>query len=654
MGRDQAPRLSASGAKRNNECAASLPRSYEMYQYLLREGIDGPQTSDVAERGTSLHDVCSRVPYACPDLGGPEVFDLPAKIREVESSLGMSLSGYERYVLANFLEKRDAFITMVIDSHPLGRDGVEEVELALDKRRLYQPFTAQGDPLPIADTWPAQGANPLREKSGLPDVHVVVKGGGYTVVGCCDYKTGYSEYDSADNPQLEELLGLMTTDELRRSGKAPNLGFAAIIAETALGEPITAPRYEAADLERCRQKLLDTAKPIIAFLDRMTATPAPVAGELDPKLDRDLDKAARIGSHCLYCDGKLCCGAIKMEAAKVDYALNHKYDKLLDAKLINPDGTVNTATVSQALHIYSALSSIMEIYQKVGDEAKEIARQVAAKGGKIDNIEMEPGRKRIAVAEKDPRKLHALVEPLTGQDYATFLESMDPKISGTNLRAFLADQLKLKENKVVDTLLASAIASGMDALYSKLGSSLLTGDDMPTFQAGISPVSPEKIAEYLGTKLGVDPDKAVLEAATRLSLPESELRESINVACGSLCPVCYEHEQPRVKVTGEIADVIQETAAELAAKHEATTARELAENSPAAKPAEASPEAPAAPKRRRRRTEAPALPAAGLPKEIPVATEVAPAPVGESVLTAKEEIPVAAAPIPAQVVCELV
>lgn len=524
--REKAPRLSASGAKRDNECPSSVTRSLELYSFLEKMDIDGSCGSGDANRGTAIHAVCAKIPVPLPDFGGCEVFDIRARVDALvpdmlaDGSLEMNLSGFERYIVTNFVEKRDAFINSVLDAHPLGRDGVEQVEISLDDRRLYLPFTAAGDALPMSDTWPAQGALPLQEKSGLPDVHLVVRGGGISIIGILDYKSGIQEYDPADNDQINDLLGLAAITEFRENGVAPTAGYGAFAYEADLGGPLSIAKFSDQDLAKAQKNIREASKPAIAFANRFTDLKT---GEPGPALDHDLDKAAKTGSHCLHCRGKMCCGALKITGAQLEYALQHKYDSILTQSLKDPSGTVNTKTISDVLHMTEAISTITAAYAKMQEDALEITRQLYAEGESIENVEVVPGKKRVVTNGETPASIHAKVLKLTGEDYSTFIQNVDITISASSLRAYLAAKMGKKEKEVMEDMEKLGEAAPIANTFNK-PSVKVTGELTDIVQQVAYEIQ-ERHAAFASGKLKATTTVAPAPA-TGVQLPEREANVS--------------------------------------------------------------------------------------------------------------------------------
>jgi hypothetical protein len=446
----QAPRLSASAAARQAACASSYAREIEYYNFANSAGLAGIVGDQAANRGTLLHKVMAAVPFSGRDFG-VEPFDLRTRVVEEAGRLGTPLNGYEAFACTELLTKRNEFIEAVIDAHPCGRGGVEDVELFLDERRLRVLVDQDGHwKLPPA---PGTAAAPglVDESSGLPDVLVIVRGGGQSVGGVFDFKTGMAEYDSADNRQLDALIALLTLEE-EAAGRPPlHSALASIAAESAQGEPLRVSAYAQTDLQRVRRWLLQyIAQPVqLAWTLRVGGAAEPLLVE-----QRALDKAAVVGSHCLNCRGKVCCGALKLKAAEFEYAIAHKYEYLLnDPKLLDPT-TVNTKTLSDTLALATAIENFGALYSKLREEAETLTLQLHEKGVTVDGTVVEPGRSRVTLTETDPKKLHAQLGALTGETLDQFVIGVAGKVSATAVRAHLAEKLGLPEPKIVDALKA--------------------------------------------------------------------------------------------------------------------------------------------------------------------------------------------------------
>src|SRR6478609_2776827 len=89
------PRVSASNAERVLACPASYARAWELHRFCASHQLAGSGSGSDATRGSELHLLLSRIPFASKnlDMGGPDR-DLSAlrKVMQAAEAMGLRFS----------------------------------------------------------------------------------------------------------------------------------------------------------------------------------------------------------------------------------------------------------------------------------------------------------------------------------------------------------------------------------------------------------------------------------------------------------------------------------------------------------------------------------------------------------------------------------
>jgi len=416
------PSASASSAAHHGACAASLAREMEAWKYAEANGIDGLMAGGAAERGTDLHNIAAALPFASDDFGA-EPYDIRAETNRLAAASGYS--GYEAFLVSDFIRRRDQAINYALDHFPGGRNAVESIDLMLDEKRLEAVF----------------GKHPY---SGLPDVLAIISGKGHTIGVVADYKSGMSERKHAsDNRQVAALVGLT-----KHNYPAVSEVYGAVISEEEMGTDVALAHFPEAQVLAAHAYVervaTNVGAPLDLYLAGKAVDPAPV-------LDQKLNELAKPGPQCLECRGRTCCG--KMQEKLVgDYfgTIDRLSPLLVTYKTLEP--TMNPEKLSEVLALATAVTNTSVLYNRLREDGETLVRQLHAKGIAVPGVEITSSPGRIGLTETDLSKLHAALEPtLGGQSLINFALAVG-KPSATALRAHMAGIMSVAEPKVEETL----------------------------------------------------------------------------------------------------------------------------------------------------------------------------------------------------------
>ena len=424
------PAASASAAEHHDACKSSLAREMQAWKFSEAHGIDGLVAGAAAERGTDLHSVAAQVPFASPDFG-VDPFDKRLLTDPAVKALGYG--GYEGFIVADWVRRRDDAINFALDNFPGGRGAVQTLELILDEKRLEARFGGYAF-------------------SGLPDVLVIARGEGHASAVVVDYKSGHSQRKTADeNRQIAALVGLVKLNhpEVQEA-------YASIIAETDLKAEVALAHYgpkQLADSVAYVQRVAENVGPALKlYLDGKSADPSPA-------IDDKLNEMATPGVGCMDCRGKTCCRKIQ-EKLTADYfgqidLLTPVIAPLLEYKTLKAAPPMTPEKLSDILALTTAVHNTSKLYTRLRDDAETLTLQLADKGVEVPGVGIELGTARIGFVDgiKTIGQLHSALEPvLAGQTIEVFTAATVRLPLATAVRGHLAAIMSVPETQVEETL----------------------------------------------------------------------------------------------------------------------------------------------------------------------------------------------------------